>query len=300
MKKVLLATVFSSVCMSAFAQSQNPYNYNQEPSVYGNQPVKEEVVYETPYDQSQQYTGPQLGVGMPQKYERPWDLSVMGGVMSKPEYKGSDSNNIDPFLTLNAEYRLNPLNRFFLSMENGLGYGYSLTQNLELGAGLGLRQGRDSSDDVFLSGLADVDDTLTFMAYANYNYGDFNFGIDLEKGLDSSNDGITTKFSAGYMKRVDARLTVGGTVSTVYGNNTYMDQNFSISSADAVAGRPAYDADAGFSEVALKGYVNYNIEGPHNVIATAKYTKLIGDAKDSSVVQDDSNISVTAGYSYEF
>tara|TARA_Y100001960_G_scaffold314928_1_gene379775 strand:+ start:19 stop:915 length:897 start_codon:yes stop_codon:yes gene_type:complete len=298
MKKILLSSAITLASTAAFAQdyNYNYYGYNDqmaqsEPTYYTNEVTVEEAA------EMQYGYMPMQAVNT---YERNWDLSVMVGVAHTPEYKGGKDNELKAIIAPKAEYRLDEWQKLYLSLDQGAGYSYALTRNLEIGGGLGYRTGRDSSDASILSGMSDVDDTLTYLAFAKYNMGQYNLGIKMEKGMDSSNDGMSTELSAGYRTKLSPQLVVGTSVSAIYGDDTYMEQNFGVSTADAVPGRSAFNADAGFHEANLKVFSNYNIAGPHNVTASVKYSKLLGDAKDSTIVEDDTSVSAAVGYSYKF
>jgi outer membrane protein len=66
--------------------------------------------------------------------------------------------------------------------------------------------------------------------------------------------------------------------------NTY----FSVDSGDAArSGLKEYDADSGFKDVALDLSADYNIYENWSVTGLFQYTRLVGDAEDSPVVDDE-------------
>lgn len=228
------------------------------------------------------------------------NIEIVAASKYSKKYKGADDYTLNSLIMPNISYKLDDSQKLFLSFENGAGYSYMLTPNLEMGAGFGYRTGRESSDAFILNGMKDVDDTLTYKAFAQYNYEPFSFKTELEKGMKSSNDGLTTKFSAGYKKILTEQLTVGSKIAATYGDSNYMQQTFGVSSADANVNRSAYKPSAGFSEANLDVFAKYNISGPHNIIAGIGYSKLLGDAKNSSIVENETDLSFTTGYSYKF
>jgi len=310
MKKYILATALTAMSATAFAQGFNyensyDYIYNQspqpssQPTYYENQPI-----YQQPYVEAQayqapaptnQYSQPQAG-----SYERNWDLKITAGTSYKAEYKGAEDSEFKAIILPEAEYRLDPWQKLFISLDKGAGYSYALTPSLEIGAGLGYREGRDSSDAAVLAGLSDVDNTATYMAFAKYKLKGYNFGIKFEKGIDSSNDGLTAELSAGYATKLTPKLVVGTKLATIYADDTYMEQNFGVTAAQATGFRPQSDAEAGFSEASISVFADYTIKGPHSLTGAVKFSKLLGDAEDSSVVKDDTDQSAVVGYKYTF
>lgn len=308
MKKYILATALTAMSATAFAQGYSydnsyDYIYNQtaqpssQPTYYENQPI-----YQQPYVEAQVYQAPAPAQQYQQagSYERNWDLSVMVGTHYKEEYKGAEDSKFKAIVLPTAEYRLDPWQKLFISLDTGAGYSYALTPSLEVGGGFGYREGRDSSDASVLAGLSDIDDTVTYMAFAKYTLKGYDFGVKFEKGMDSSNDGFTTELSAGYKTRLNPQLVVGTKLATVYADDTYMEQNFGVTAAQATGFRPQSDAEAGFSEANISVFGDYTIKGPHSVMGSVKYTQLLGDAKDSSVVKDDTDLSALIGYKYTF
>lgn len=302
MKKYILSTTLTLMAASVFAQDYGySYNYNEYQNSYDNQLVQ---AAEPNYYENQQYmaTGNQQSYDYAQttQEDRKWDLSITTGAHYSAEYKGGNSSETKLFIAPTAEYRLDPWQKLYLSLDEGAGYSYDLTNNVVIGGGLGYREGRDSKDATILSGMQDIDDTLTYVAFAKYKINSYDFGVKLEKGADSSNDGLTTELSAGYKTKLTPKFLVGTKISAIYGDDTYMKQNFGVSTAQAISGRAAHNTDAGFSEAKLKVYGNYNIAGPHNIMGSVGYSKLLGDAKDSTVVKDDTDVSMAVGYSYIF
>lgn len=300
MKKIILA---STLTLSSFAAMAQEYGSGYDYYGYTNNMVQSQP---TTYYTNETSVAEQAEMNygyMPTaqaETERAWDLKIITGARYASKYSGSKKSEFTIMALPVAQYRLDPWQKLFISLEDGAGYSYSLTRNLELGGGLGYRDGRDSKDANILTGMDDVDSSLTYMAFAKYELGNYKLGLKLEKGMDSSNDGFSTELAAAYSTMLNPQLRIGTRVSAIYGDDTFMEQNYGVSSADAIAGRAAHNASAGFSEASIKTFANYTIEGPHSVTGSVKYTKLLGDAKDSSIVEDDDDISLAVGYAYKF
>lgn len=315
MNKYFLTTALTVASASAFAQGYgydyNNYNYNynynyenqgvtSQPEYIENQPTYQQQAYTAEPQQQALAAKPMAHNSQAGTAERNWDLSVTVGAAYGAEYKGAKDSETTALIAPKGEYRLDPWQKLFISLDKGVGYSYALTNNLEIGAGFGYRKGRDTKDARILTGLADVDATATYMAFATYNIDAYNLGVKIEKGLDSSNDGMTTELSAGYKTKLSPKLVVGTKLATVYGDDTYMEQNYGVYSANAGVGRGLFDAEGGFSEASLSVFGNYHIKGPHSVMGSVKYTKLLGDAKDSTITEDDTDVSAIVGYTYKF
>jgi MipA family protein len=289
-KLLIIALVIFSANSFAQENTLNQQDYNIQDPNYVN--------YEDTFtNENESYNNSYYNSHMDDKK---LNIEIVAASKYSKKYKGADDYTLNSFIMPNISYKLDDSQKLFLSFENGAGYSYMLTPNLEMGAGFGYRTGRESSDAAILSGMQDIDDTLTYKTFAQYNYEPFGFKVELEKGMKSSNDGLTTKFSAGYSKVLNNQLTVGSKISATYGDSNYMQQTFGVSSADANGNRSAYKPSAGFAETNLDVFAKYNISGPHNIIAGIGYSKLLGDAKNSSIVENETDLSFTTGYSYKF
>lgn len=304
MKKYILTTALTVTSAAAFAQNNGGYNYNYDynynPEQYNQgEYFKNEPVYQqepTSYVAAKPTATQQAG-----STDRNWSAHLTVGAMNTPEFMGSKDNETKPLIMPTFTYKLDPWQKVYLSVDEGVGYTYSLTNNLELGGGLSLRGGRDSKDSPLLAGLDDVDSTVAYTGFARYKFNkNYRVGIQLAKGIDSTNDGLTTELFAGYARKLNPKTGLDIQVKTVYGDDTFMEQNFGVASANAIPGRAAYDAEAGFYKASVRGALNYHIDGPHSLTAFTQYTKLLGDAKDSTVVEDDSQVTVGGGYTYKF
>lgn len=308
MNKYILTTALTVVATSAFAQNNDAYSYDYgyeySPSYgaeYNSNVYQQDYYTNQPTQQTSSYVAakpvePQAG-----NEERNWTAHITLGAASTPEYMGAKDNKVSAMILPTFNYKLDPWQRVFISIDEGLGYGYKLTNNLEIGGGLAYRKGRDSSDAAILAGLDDVDPTLAYSAFAKYKLDkNYRFGIQITKGIDESNDGMSTELFAGYARMLTDKTGIDLFVNTKYGDDTFMEQNFGVSAADATGFRSAYKAEAGFYKANLRASVNHSLGGPHSLTAFTNYSMLLGDAKDSSVVEDDKGFTVGAGYTYRF
>ncbi|MFO1068424.1 MAG: MipA/OmpV family protein [Geminicoccaceae bacterium] len=85
-------------------------------------------------------------------------------------------------------------------------------------------------------------------------------------------------------------------VSTTWGSADYMGNWFSINNRDSErSGLDSYDADEGFKDVAIGGSMTYRFAERWALVGFAAYSRLLGDAADSPIVDDegDANQFVT-------
>lgn len=101
-------------------------------------------------------------------------------------------------------------------------------------------------------------------------------------------NGFLLTLNAGYNLPLSAGWNLSFIVSTTYADGDYMNSYFSVDGGDSRrSGLDKFNADSGFRDVGLELMAHYNFYGNWNAMALARYTRLIGDAADSPIVDDE-------------
>lgn len=237
-----------------------------------------------------------------------WTGSVGLGVVVTPDYEGSDDYQVLP--GPKAELRKGG----YGIKTNGLGLEADLTESRRFNAGpiVRFRFGRDDDvEDSAVSLLDEVDESLEIGGFVSYGFanltrpGDFAFfRLSAAQDVLGGHDGFVAEASAGYFHPIGPDFTLGGIVSTSYASDDYMDAFFSVDAAEAArSGLSQSDADGGFKDVGLTLTIGYTLNDSWSINGAAGYRRLLGDAADSSVVDEagDANQGFgTIGLSYDF
>jgi outer membrane protein len=83
-----------------------------------------------------------------------------------------------------------------------------------------------------------------------------------------------------------------------------MEEYFGVDGSDAASsGLPRYDADGGFKDYGLGISANYKFTNTWGLIAGFNYHRMLGDAEDSPLVDDEGDknqykVSVAISYSF--
>jgi outer membrane scaffolding protein for murein synthesis (MipA/OmpV family) len=105
--------------------------------------------------------------------------------------------------------------------------------------------------------------------------------------VSGSNDGLVVTLGVGYTMPIDDRTLVALTATIDYASGEYMSTYFGIDAGDSArSGLKTYDADAGIKDVGLGVVLQYYPWDRVGFRALARYTRLVGDAADSPVVDD--------------
>lgn len=228
-----------------------------------------------------------------------WSAMVGAGVAVAPRYDGAKNFHLTPVPMVTLSYD----NRVFLS-------GGGLTINLadrnsawRYGPLLGVRRGRDESDDGQLRGLGDIDTALTGGVFVEYRWQNWNFAAQLSQAVTDTKYGATAKLGAQYRFTVlPGRLTGSVGPELVLGDRQYQQTWFGISEAQARrAGRTRYTPGAGLKEVGLSAELTWRLTEHLYLRSFASLRVLAGTGpSDSPLVRREFQPVIGSGIVYRF
>ena len=215
------------------------------------------------------------------------DLGV--GVDVGPDYPGSDDAKVGPMLIWR--------NAGFVQPGSDLREGFAISPSFNM---VGEREASDNDD---LAGMEGIDRAYELGLRVSYGWGPWvTFGT-LRQGFDG-HEGLTGEIGARYRTELSDRLMLWSGLSLGYGDDDYNRTYFGVTSAEAIPGRPAYDVGGGFNMATIGFEARYALTDKIAVVGEVEYGKLIGDAGDSPVVQDEYQPSLSVGivrkFSFQF
>jgi MipA family protein len=174
----------------------------------------------------------------------------------------------------------------------------------EAGALAGYRFGRDQDDAARLAGLGDIDGGLVLGAYAGYRAGPWFFSASYHHQVTGDEDtGGLLRLAIDHTWRFAPHATLVTSLGTAYASSQYMQTYFGVSPAQAAASAahlPQFDTSAGFKDVSLGATATVELDPRWTLYLTGRYTRLIGDAADSPVIETENGFFGGAGLSYKF
>lgn len=227
-----------------------------------------------------------------------WEVTAGGGALILPEYEGSDEYEVLPVPYLDASYKdILTFNPF-----EGLRYNVFREGGLTLGPGLGVDFGREDDEGDRLNGMGDIDPTLEGQFFVNYEVGKSSAEITFAQDLLDGHDGYTVEAELGHAIVIPSTYAfVRPSISTTYASDNYMSSYFGVSNTQSNnSGNPAYNADAGFKDVSLNLFASMPITEKWSINGLAGYSRLIGDAADSPVVEAENQLMGGGFVSYKF
>ncbi|WP_369822759.1 MipA/OmpV family protein [Bordetella sp. N] len=231
--------------------------------------------------------------------------SIGLGVGAVPEYEGSHDYHAVPVPLVKYES-----GAFFIDGDGGLpvlGLRTHLAPNWQAGVFAGLRLGRDADDHDRLNGLDDIDPHGTAGAFLRWNNDRWHVDLTATQAL-RSGYGTRAELRAWYEVWRSGRSQVRLGAGTAWGSHDDMSTWFSVDSSEAArsqaarsdGGLRAYSAGAGFRSATLSATWRYDLTPRWTMVTSVGVRTLLGDARDSPIVERRTSPYGMVGLSYRF
>jgi MipA family protein len=218
------------------------------------------------------------------------NLTVGLGAAFAPDYEGSDDYAFVPVWNLRVGNFYHP--ETFVQLT-----GLQLRSNLipsdhwRFGVSGRFLPDYEDVDDDKVEDLGDVDDTLLFGVTLGYDFisgrqQDLTLELDAQYDVVEGNGGVLTP-RLRWRQPMAQRMLFESTLSATWASEDYMSNRFGISSGDAArSGLETHDADEGFKNATASASLTYRLTEGLSLTGLAAYSRLLGDAEDSPIVDD--------------
>ena len=241
-----------------------------------------------------------------------WGLIVGAGALTSPTYEGDDSSRLSILPNIQVSYG----DRFFASVQDGVGYRALNDDSLRAGPILRVKFSRDENGDqpfaingddtADLIGLGDVDTSLEAGGFIDYEIGPITFNAEARKAF-TGHDGFVADLGVKWSGRdflfgPPIIWSVGPRARLV--DDTYNSAYFSVNAAQSAAsGLPQFDAGGGLHSYGLGATAIIPLNDAWTAVVVAGYDRLEGDAADNPLVQlrgseDQASIGVFLSYRF--
>ena len=234
-----------------------------------------------------------------------WEVTIGAGATYGPEYPGADEYGFSPLPYVDVTWR----DRLFLRSEQGLG-GYivnwgdrsdGLIEGLTVGLSVRPSDTRDEDDDDRLDGLGDVDLSAEVGFFATLEVGFLEFGAELYQDVGNGHEGLRGELSTGIGHQLTERFTVGAETFLQFGDGQYLESFFGVTNRQAGrSGLDRYDAGSGLYGAGVGLSAQYQLTEHWGLLSFVEYSRLVGDAADSPIVEDEGAVEVGAFVVYRF
>lgn len=221
-----------------------------------------------------------------------WTVGLGAGVA--PDYEGSEDYEAVPLWNLAADDLYHP-DTYVRIFGPRLRSNLIPHENFRLGLAGEYVAKRDDVENDTVDSLQSTDEGVMLGVLLGY---DFNLSADRVLGVEFEprwdvEDSIGGQFTGRltYLAPFgDGSWIFGASAETTYASGAYMSEYFGIDAADAArSGLNNYNADADFKDAGLGATLTYKFADNWNVTGLATLKRLLGDAEDSPVVDDEGN-----------
>jgi outer membrane scaffolding protein for murein synthesis (MipA/OmpV family) len=226
-----------------------------------------------------------------------WKFVLGGGVQYAPEYEGSDKFDAVPLPFVSAKYG----DRYTISPFE-LGVTLSEAERYSFGVTLGYGGGRKPKDidSGYLDGFQDIKSSAVLGGQLRYMLGQFK-SYAVAKHYTGGTKGTTLALGARTEMQATQRISLYADASATIADGNYMSGYFGVSASDSAAsGYATHTAEAGLQRLDLKIGGLYMMSQSIFLGGEIGLGQLAGDAKDSPIVKDAFQPSVSLFVAYQF
>lgn len=221
-----------------------------------------------------------------------WMLGA--GVGWVPEFQGADDYKWQPLPLIDVQY-----GRFFVKLGDGIGINFFSVPAFTIGGSLKWMPGYDAGD--VPKGIKATDDAVGARLFVTSRFLGFATKISVTRAVTESERGLLVNAGLAYPVSVTERLVIRPRLGVTWADQKYMNSYFGIDASEAAAsGWKYYRPASGFKDVSFNVAIRYRITGHVAVFGSLGVTRLVGEAADSPLIEQQTQASVLVGLTYNF
>jgi len=207
------------------------------------------------------------------------------GAATAPEYEGSEDNQfyLLPYVSLRFANHMS-----VDLIANTLKANLIPSPTFRLGPIAQYIGERDNVDNNKVDKLDKVDASFMLGGFAELEVDHFMASIEAMKDVADGNDGSIVRLRVGYKIPFNKTWILSITAYTTWADDDYMSAYFEVDQKNSLkSGLKQYDADSGFKDFGITLPLLYNASPHWSIMGVVGYKRLIGDAADSPIVDDE-------------
>ena len=217
-------------------------------------------------------------------------VAVAAGVV--PDYMGSDDYTVGAAPA--GLMKFGSSERYARLLVTELSVNVLDSRTWNFGPVLNYRLARDDVDDDAVDRMRDIDGTLEAGLIGGWTWiGDddprhrFNATVEFLHDVADTHEGFLVSAGARYFQPVTRPLTLSIGATVTYGSSDYMQTYFGVDSDNAArSGLSQFSAGSGLRDVRIPVMAIYSLSPNWHLSGGLVYSRLLGDASDSPVVDD--------------
>lgn len=208
------------------------------------------------------------------------------GILSRPEFFGSDDNDVLATGSFSFEYLR------FGSFELGEPDPNAVPRGLSYGGSVRVVSERRSDEFPILAGQEDIDLSVELGAGVTYTQPSYEVFADIRYGV-VGHESLVGEVGMDVFLRPSDRLTLSAGPRVLWGSDDYADTYFSVD-ANAASPLEPFQAEGGILSAGVELGAEYAIDDTWGIEGSVRWDRYIGDAEDSPIVTGGSDENVTA------
>ena len=165
----------------------------------------------------------------------------------------------------------------------------------------GYRFGRSEDDATRLFGTGDIEGGLVLGGFATYRTGPLALSASYHHQATGDETGGLFRLSAQAITKLAPGVKLTTTLGTNYATDDYMTSFFGVTAfQSAASGLPVYLPSAGFKDVHIGAVGTIDLNDRWTLMLIGRYSRLIGDAADSPIIETENQFYGGAALSYKF
>ena len=215
------------------------------------------------------------------------------GVGAAPDYEGSEDYEAVPIPYVNVNWS----NHMSINWLGNKAKVNLIPSPIWRGGPVGeYIQERDDVDNDQVDNLEDVDTSFMLGGFLGFEYGNWSADIEAMADAADGNDGAIIRLNGGYRIPIDQTWSLSLGAFTTWADDDYMEAYFEIDDADSDrSGLSTFSADSGFKDLGLNLAASFKPWQHWGFMGLVSYKRLLGDAEDSPVVDDEGNANQFSG-----
>ncbi|OHY82915.1 MltA-interacting MipA [Marinobacter sp. AC-23] len=209
-----------------------------------------------------------------------WSVGLGVGGGWSPEYLGADTYKAEGLPWIQArkgQLSINPV--------TGISYDFLKSERWKLGPALSYARGRENSGA--LTQFEDVHGSLLAGAIASWTSGQWQINGDIAAPVSGDLDGVRVRGYLRFCGKITNRLLYAAGPGVSWASNRWSRALFDVSIEDAArSGLRPYRAEGEYVQGSMNGRLTFLVTRKFSVSTVAQYSRLFGDAADSSIVED--------------
>jgi len=221
-------------------------------------------------------------------------ITIGVGGLYAPVYQGADDYRFQPLPMVDVKW-----GRFFVNLRDGIGANLFDSEHVTVGVGLtpvGGYRAKDAPD-----GIGKLSLGLGGRGFVRLRQGGFEATLGATKIITGNTEGVIADASLAYPIRASDKLMLIPSIGTTWGDRKHNNRYFGVTAAQSAAsGLPQYRAGSGLVDAKAELAVVYRLTDRIGVMAMGGVSSLLGDAKDSPIVDHKTQPFAVVAVTYRF